>query len=338
MKLYVSLLVLFLMSALCAKGQGQITSSHGWTATIEITPVNVVTQSANCPWYYHYEIQFDYNVTFTGATNNRFFAANIYFNCTGGSGGEPYVYFGNFNSNRIGTLTTVNSARQYNATGGAYNYGNKPNCQNIDLDDANCQLVRLEYYGNGVPNGSITLFTGGGPLPIELFDFSADVQDYGVVLNWTTLTEINNDYFLIEKSSNAEDWQVLNTVTGAGTTATISDYSLIDAEHEGTAYYRLTQVDFDGQRKVYEPIVVSGKGGVKVEVPYPNPVDDKLYIPGLTTSDQLMVVNQYGDASDENLYLRNGETIGVNNLPNGIYVFNVRGHDSHYSFKVFVQH
>ncbi|MGB6034690.1 MAG: T9SS type A sorting domain-containing protein [Cryomorphaceae bacterium] len=318
--------------------QGVITSSNGWTASIEIIPVRVVAKSNGCPWYYSYEVEFDYNISFSGAPQSRSFDANVYLECTGGTGGEPYVYLGNFAENRMGTKATGNNARQYTASGGAHNYGDDPHCSEVDIYDVNCQVVRIDYWGNGVLNGSITFNAGAGALPIELFDFSAEVKDYGIELNWITLSELNNDFFLIEKSSNADDWFVVNTLEGAGTTASYSEYSMIDTELDGTTYYRLTQVDFDGKRTVYDPIVVTTKNNKKMAEAYPNPVGDKLYLPGLSDRDFLDVTSIYGEPFNESYYVRVGEMISVKNLPNGVYLFNVNREGSSFSHKVIVQH
>lgn len=328
----------FLISAQRVICQGVITSSHGWTATIEVIPVRVVARSNGCPWYYTYDVQFDYNVTFSGAPQNRNFAANIYLECTGGTGGEPYVYLGSFEENRMGTKTTVNNARQYNASGGAYDYGDDPDCGEVDIYDVNCQLVRIDYWGTGVSGNSMTFNAGAGALPIELFDFSAEVKDYGIELNWITLTELNNDFFLIEKSSNADDWSVVSTLRGAGTTASLSEYSMIDTEIDGTTYYRLTQVDFDGKRTVYDPIVVTTEDSKKMAEAYPNPVDDKLYLPGLSDGDYLNVTNIHGEPFTDSFYVRVGEMISVKNLPEGIYLFHVSNELSDKIHKVLMQH
>jgi hypothetical protein len=72
-----------------AFSQCSITSSNGWTANITITPIKVVPEFLTCPYYYHYELQYSLKVTFTGATTNRSLSCNLYFNCTGGTGGQP---------------------------------------------------------------------------------------------------------------------------------------------------------------------------------------------------------------------------------------------------------
>lgn len=91
-------------------------------------------------------------------------------------------------------------------------------------------------------NGS----TGATTLPVELISFTAESTNSGNVLNWTTASEVNNSHFEIEKSDNGIDFYTVSTVQGNGNSSEVIDYSFIDSENEGNAYYRLKQFDFDG--------------------------------------------------------------------------------------------
>ncbi len=88
-----------------------------------------------------------------------------------------------------------------------------------------------------------------GGLPIELLDFTAHVTDKQTVhLNWQTSSEINNDFFTVEKSRNVLDWGSLTTIIGAGTSNEVLNYETDDNYPEmGITYYRLKQTDYDGQ-------------------------------------------------------------------------------------------
>ena len=95
-----------------------------------------------------------------------------------------------------------------------------------------------------------TLATGptATALPIELLSFSGDKKDRKNILNWTTASEINNDYFTIEKSYNGFDFEWVGTQKGAGNSNQIINYSLTDHNiRETINYYRLMQTDFDGE-------------------------------------------------------------------------------------------
>ncbi len=119
-------------------------------------------------------------------------------------------------------------------------------------------------------------YTVGTNLPITLASFSAKLIDgEDVEISWTTATEINNDYFLIEKSEDAFLYTILEKVKGAGNSTMSSNYSLIDkSPFIGTTYYRLSQVDYDGTRTNYTPCAVRKNGKNEMSF-YPNPATTK---------------------------------------------------------------
>ncbi|MDD3858737.1 MAG: T9SS type A sorting domain-containing protein [Bacteroidales bacterium] len=96
---------------------------------------------------------------------------------------------------------------------------------------------------------------GENPLPIELLTFNASILDENVILSWTTSSEINNDYFTVERSPDAQNFETVTNVNGVGTSNTKIDYSITDYNpYSGVSYYRLKQTDFDG-RFSYSTIV-----------------------------------------------------------------------------------
>ena len=86
------------------------------------------------------------------------------------------------------------------------------------------------------------------PLPIELLSFDVTNAKDKVVLNWTTATETNNDFFQVERSLDGLHWNVLDTLDGAGDSKELVSYEYADLlPYHGRNYYRLKQVDFDGK-------------------------------------------------------------------------------------------
>lgn len=109
--------------------------------------------------------------------------------------------------------------------------------------------------GSVVSNIPITAFSpftfgsksGVNPLPIELLNFDAYVCEEDVCLNWSTSTEINNDYFTIQKTKNGIDFEFVATIDGADNSASHLNYFSKDKmNYSGTSYYRLIQTDFNG--------------------------------------------------------------------------------------------
>jgi hypothetical protein len=89
---------------------------------------------------------------------------------------------------------------------------------------------------------------GASPLPIELLSFSARIDNNEVDLKWSTASELNNNFFTIERASNLEEFESLIDVDGKGTTKELSHYQIVDPSPlYGRSYYRLKQTDFDGQ-------------------------------------------------------------------------------------------
>jgi hypothetical protein len=122
------------------------------------------------------------------------------------------------------------------------------------------QTNNLTGSGNIIANHVSGINTGGfsGVLPIELLSFLAVTNDQTIVIRWISATEINNDYFTIERSIDARSWEILGTVTGAGTTSQVQHYSYTDIlPVEGLAYYRLKQTDFDGSFEYFGPVAAA---------------------------------------------------------------------------------
>lgn len=115
------------------------------------------------------------------------------------------------------------------------------------------------FFGSTSPcsPGPCEYGTGAG-LPVKLVEFNANHLNNGKVeVNWVTETELNNDYFLLEKSYDGLSFSEVAIVPGNGTYTQRSEYSLLDNASNKTIYYRLSQVDYNGERKIYNPIALS---------------------------------------------------------------------------------
>jgi hypothetical protein len=119
------------------------------------------------------------------------------------------------------------------------------------------------------------------PLPVELLSFSAVMNEKNEVeLHWVTESEINNDYFTVERSLDAEHFENVLTVDGAGNTTTPHEYSTLDRTPlKGISYYRLKQTDFDGTQTFSQTVSVNNFAGEGSEVViYPNPATEFIVI------------------------------------------------------------
>ncbi len=145
----------------------------------------------------------------------------------------------------------------------------------ISIPSTNYQLVVVD---------SMTQFAAQGPgfyklasdlfIPVELTSFSAEVTENEIILNWTTATELNNQGFEIDRSSDNETFEKIGFVPGFGTTTESKSYSYKIVEFaSGTQYYRLKQIDFDGTYEYSEVIEVEGINPAQFTLfqNYPNP-------------------------------------------------------------------
>ncbi len=89
---------------------------------------------------------------------------------------------------------------------------------------------------------------GDDGLPIELLSFTAKSNHSNIEISWQTASEVNNNYFVLESSSEGINFDDLTQVSGAGNSNEIKNYSFTDNRvHSGIVYYRLKQVDYDGK-------------------------------------------------------------------------------------------
>jgi|GEM_PF-2456863 len=97
-------------------------------------------------------------------------------------------------------------------------------------------------------------------LPIELVSFTGKKDGNNNELKWTTATELNNDYFTIEKTLDGTNFEIVGIENGAGNSNQYLDYSLIDYDvREVINYYRLKQTDFDGKYDFSELISIDNR-------------------------------------------------------------------------------
>lgn len=130
-------------------------------------------------------------------------------------------------------------------------------------------------------------------LPIELISFGGREQrDYNL-LQWQTATEIDNDYFILDRSVNGERWDSIARIEGAGTTSQVRDYEYRDYDlYNGIAYYRLRQRDYNGtttnSQIIY--IVRTAQNGDVTSV-YPVPSTGAVALEYTTTFESDLVVD-----------------------------------------------
>jgi hypothetical protein len=184
-------------------------------------------------------------------------------------------------------------------------------------------------YGSDVRMTISNLF--GACLPIELISFEGIRKEDHVELTWATASEENNAGFEIErayKNGPGLEWKMIDFVEGNGTTTDVQTYSYDDVQpFQGTNYYRLKQLDFDGQFEYSDVISVDfGRGSdiFKVKIS-PNPARTQLTIEN--GIGRVAIFNILGQPV-KNIQVTNASyAISLEDLPNGQYIIRVQKDD-----------
>lgn len=164
-------------------------------------------------------------------------------------------------------------------------------------------------------------------LPIELGIFNAQAtENQRVILTWNTFSELNNDYFDVQRGQDGLDWEVIDVVSGAGNSIQEIQYNSIDySPGRGTNYYRIRQVDFNGQY-TYSPIrIVSPITTSRISV-YPNPTNDFVFIENSKNelNSSLGIYNELGQSMLKRVDILqlspNKLQLDLSKLSNGIYL------------------
>jgi hypothetical protein len=105
---------------------------------------------------------------------------------------------------------------------------------------------------------SWTLVDNTNPLPVDLLKFSGACLNNGININWSTASESNSSYFTLEKSYDAQNFAWLANINAAGNSSRTKSYSHFDNKENKTVYYRLSEIDKNGDKKVFKVMTVNG--------------------------------------------------------------------------------
>lgn len=198
----------------------------------------------------------------------------------------------------------------------------------VDLNNS------TSFFGNTSPcsPGPCEYGSGGG-LPIELVRFGAfHTQEGDVSLLWTTESEINNDYFIVEKSLDGLLFIEVARTDGAGNSMAPRNYQIRTEAESSVCYYRLTQVDFDGVSTSFNSIALEAKIGSMDEdiAIYPNPLKENDVLKIRINNEHKFHLFEIRDISGKlivsaQVSADQGELILEQNLEAGIYVLSIIG-------------
>lgn len=172
----------------------------------------------------------------------------------------------------------------------------------------------------------------GGPLPVQFINISATKKGSGVTINWATASEVNNEYFEVEKSNDGGySWNTINKTRGSINSNVTKNYAAYDATPAvGANYYRVRQVDRDGTSK-YSATVVFKLTLEKTDVSVlANPFNTNITIDILSNRNQVMQTRLFDNTgklvNSQRLNIATGSTrkaLETSALNRGMYILQV---------------
>ncbi len=213
--------------------------------------------------------------------------------------------------------------------------------QNVQINAFSCNFFGFAGVLSNVSNcvcDSVGFREFTQILPVALISFDANSQiNRTVLLEWTTASETNNDFFSIERSGDAIQWQYVSDVKAADESAGVElNYSAIDYNpFGGISYYRLKQTDTDGSFS-YSPIRSVEIAADNKFSFYPNPADDFIHIESSSETYSVEILNVFGQS--KGIY-NNIKTIDTKSLSSGTYFIKIsENHKNVISSKFQIAH
>jgi hypothetical protein len=160
-------------------------------------------------------------------------------------------------------------------------------------------------------------------LPVSWYKLVAEREtENTVIINWTTAQEINNDYFVVERSADMKLWEDAGTVKGSGNTTNVQKYTYHDLTSSlSFIYYRIRQVDFDGTTSLSPMLSVPAFAIDKYAKPVIISKNHEITIATSNTSDlvYIKIIHLNGQVALEKSIMPN-EPIFLSQLPSGSYI------------------
>lgn len=172
-------------------------------------------------------------------------------------------------------------------------------------------------------------------LPIELLFFNAVYNNTNVELNWATATELNNDFYTVERSDNGVDFISILTKKGAGNSVAQNVYSDKDnAPLSGISYYRLKQTDLDGSYTYSQIVSVENNRDINLSV-YPNPTNNGIVnIRCSEKTGTLEIIDNMGQIVEKKELISVENQVDLNAYGKGVYLVLITSNNTLISKKI----
>lgn len=189
-------------------------------------------------------------------------------------------------------------------------------------------------------NGSFTISGGptctyvNGILPVKFYDFSAVMYDHQCLIKFTTASEINNDYFEIERSADGQNFKMLTSISGAGNSNDLVAYDWSDKDPLlGYNYYRIKQTDFDG-KSTYSNIVSTRNNAEEGFALQPTVITNQLQIMTAAQNFDVKIITSEGSIVMQSHQLSGVQNIDTAHLPSGLYIVTIYFRSTVQTFKI----
>ncbi|MEM6628988.1 MAG: T9SS type A sorting domain-containing protein [Bacteroidota bacterium] len=322
-------LIIGIGMSLSTIGYGQdcsINSSEGYSLSLCVNLEDVVTKPGDTGCEIQYAI--NYEVEVEGITQSEFL------NKTWVLQVDVACVVGASNSINIDLLNDIRSNGTWDGTSvsgsildpdKAYVAGS---CSDLTLDcsyDFTVQGAGINWTEFSCQGCASSI--GATAAPVDLLEFKGSSQDETIEIHWTTANEVNNQGFFIQRLTTQEEWEAIGFVEGIGTSLMGGTYRFTDLNPlPGKNYYRLKQVDYNGDFELFKVIEVLydfyGTTGFSAQMAYPSPIQDVLYVEGI--KGPVQIFDQKGRIVYHQLGKTSLQQIETHDWPRGMYVLHYK--------------
>lgn len=193
-----------------------------------------------------------------------------------------------------------------------------------------CNRTPVRITSCNTPGCCSILVPAATILPVRLLKFTSRLlNDNTVSLDWVSVTELNSNQYIIERSSDGKSFTKVGELSASGNSVRAINYQFTDKlSVPGAYFYRLNQVDVDGKSEYSKVVYVnSGKGSGKITSVFPNPFRQDVQLIGITAGDltnkNVRLFNTAGQQINYRISGANAIAIDENN-PKGLYILKVK--------------
>jgi hypothetical protein len=245
----------------------------------------------------------------------------------------PAAGFAQLTANIVGGSACNPASYNWSASTGAF-FGVPSGASPYAMSPYGAYSVSIVDNNGCAATGTLTLnsnCTSSNPLPVEMIKFTVTKADRDALLDWATATEMNNDFFEVQHSVDGDNFTKLDRVYSKnGNSTTVQNYQYLHTSPaKGINYYRLKQVDFDGQFEYTDirSVVFGNAGSLTI---YPNPTNQILNVKvpvGMDENSVIEIVNGVGQvvrSISNNDVSKSILTLNVSDLSLGYYFIQIR--------------